>query len=433
MQVLFSRVVAVLGGALLTAISVAEPAAARQAANRARRHAHVPRQQTSVGPPSPRHVARHGDTLAGILRTQRLSEGDLGQWAAALRRDGWPVRPPAGRALNFEFDTTGRLAAVRYEANEHTDLVMRRIGTALRGTRERIAVRTTLARADFVVRRGLTADARTAGVPDAVSAQFSQAFGADWSPQQVRRGDRVRVIYERRLGREGRPITPGKIVAAEVNSRGRTQHAFLYNEAGHDSYVDVHGRVLTRSFLRYPVEFTRITSVFTEERFHPIRREARPHNGVDLAAPVGTPVYAAADGVVSWADRYGGFGKHIAIEHGDGFVSTYSHLHDYAPTIRPGAVVRQGDVIGSVGSTGLSTGPHLHFALFQDDQYIDPLTAPVGFKRTVRDPRRFQVVRDALLAQFEAGPQQVASAPVDAPMLAGLRAAPRPLQVSVTR
>ncbi len=433
MQLLSSRVVVVLSGALLTAVTVTQPASARQSASQARRQAHVPRQQASVGPPSPRHVAQRGDTLAGILRAQRVPESELGQWAAALRRDGWPVRPPAGRALNFEFDTMGRLAAVRYEADEHTDLLMRRVGTSLRGTQERIAVRTTLAQADFFVRRGLTADARTAGVPDAVSAQFSQAFGADWSPQQVRRGDRVRVIYERRLGREGQTITPGKIVAAEVNSRGRAQHAFLYNEAGHDAYVDARGRVLTRSFLRYPVEFTRITSVFTEERFHPILHEARPHNGVDLAAPVGTPVYAAADGVVSWADRNGGFGKHIAIEHGDGFVTTYSHLHDYAPSIRPGTVVRQGDVIGSVGSTGLATGPHLHFALFQNDQYIDPLTAPVGFTRTVRDPRRFQAVRDALLAQFEAGPQRVASTAGDPAMLAGLRAAPRPLQVSVTR
>ena len=429
MQVLFSRVVVGLGGALLIAVSVAQPAAARQPA---RRHAHVPRQQVSVGPPSPHHVAKRGDTLAAILRTQRLSEGELAQWATALRRDGWPVRPPAGNALNFEFDTAGRLAAVRYEADEHTDLVMRRVGTALRGTRERIAVRTTLARADFVVRRGLLADARTAGLPDAVSAQFSHAFGEDWGLQQVRRGDRVRVIYERRLGRGGRPIRPGKIIAAEVTSGGRAQQAFLYNEAGRDAYVDAHGRVLTRNFLRYPVEFTRITSVFTEERFHPILREVRPHNGVDLAAPVGTPVYAAADGVVSWADRYGGFGNHIAIAHGDGFVTTYSHLHNIAPAIRPGTVVRQGDLIGAVGSTGLSTGPHLHFALFQNDQYIDPLTAPVGFRSTVRDPRRFQAVRDALRAQFDAGPQRIAAAKVDPPMSDGLRATTRPLQVTAT-
>jgi murein DD-endopeptidase MepM/ murein hydrolase activator NlpD len=270
-----------------------------------------------------------------------------------LRRDGWPVRPAAGHALNFEFDTTGRLAGVRYEADEHADLVMRRVGSTLRGTTERIAVRTTLARADFVVRRDLRTDALTAGIPDAVAAQFAHAFGPEWNPRQVRRGDRVRLVYERRLGREGRSITPGKIVAAEIAGHGPAQQAFLYNEAGTESYVDEHGRILTRSFLRYPVEFTRITSVFTEERFHPILHETRPHNGVDLAAPVGTPVYAAADGVVSWADRYAGYGNHIAIDHGDGFVSTYSHLHGIARSIRPGTVVRQGDVIGSVGSTGL--------------------------------------------------------------------------------
>jgi murein DD-endopeptidase MepM/ murein hydrolase activator NlpD len=140
-------------------------------------------------------------------------------------------------------------------------------------------------------------------------------------------------------------------------------------------YYDRLGRGIGRGFLRFPVAFTRVTSDFNTARFHPILKRTVPHYGVDFAAPVGTPVEAVADGRVLKAGWFGGNGRFVKIQHDDVYETSYSHLSRISEAVREGGLVKKGQVIGYVGSTGLATGPHLHFALYRDGKYVDPMKA----------------------------------------------------------
>ena len=148
-----------------------------------------------------------------------------------------------------------------------------------------------------------------------------------------------------------------------------------------DYYYNRKGEGLGRQFLRYPVSFARISSHFSTARYHPVLKRKMPHYGVDFAAPTGTPVKAAADGVVSIAGWHGGNGRFVKMRHDAQYESGYAHLSRIASGVRPGARVKQGQVIGYVGSTGLATGPHLHFAMYKGGKYVDPLQA--SLPRTV--------------------------------------------------
>ncbi|RIK99743.1 MAG: hypothetical protein DCC75_14300 [Proteobacteria bacterium] len=146
-----------------------------------------------------------------------------------------------------------------------------------------------------------------------------------------------------------------------------------YGRDGAAHYYDEAGKALGNYFLRYPLKFTRISSAFTHARFHPILKTTRAHNGVDFAAPIGTPVRAVADGVISEAGYNGGSGLMVKIKHGSRYSTAYLHLSKIASGIRSGTRVSRGQVIGGVGMTGLATGPHLHFSLYDGGRYVDPL------------------------------------------------------------
>ena len=161
-------------------------------------------------------------------------------------------------------------------------------------------------------------------------------------------------------------------------------------EDGTGGYYRPDGRALSRAFLRYPVEFRAITSEFSGSRYHPILHRWRPHRGVDLAAPRGTPVRAAADGWVAQAQTMRGFGRMVRLEHSGGRATTYGHLNEIAASVQPGTQVERGQVIGYVGSTGHATGPHLHYEVEEGGVHLDPLQFNVGARgigRSARAPR----------------------------------------------
>jgi murein DD-endopeptidase MepM/ murein hydrolase activator NlpD len=367
-----------------------------------------------------RHQIRRGETLSSILRSYGLRQREIGQWDAAMRRAARKVVLTPERVLALEFKSPGQLATLSYAVDDASRVVVERTGRTLRSRMEPLAVKVNVAGAQGVIEKNFHLAARQAGIPDRVISQMADILGWEFDFRHVRRGDRFRVVYERRVSGDGRVLPPGRVLAAEIRGARRTAQAFYYVDDGEGTYVDAHGRALTHSFLRYPVEFTRISSVFSHQRFHPILKKSRPHNGVDFAAPPGTPVRAAGDGVVKWAGRNGEYGKHIAINHGEGMVTTYSHLRGIVSRVRPGSSVRQGQVIGWVGQTGLTTGPHLHFALFRNRQYVNPLTARVALRRDVRDPARFQLAKQTLLMQLANVLVPAATAPGEPITLAGL-------------
>jgi murein DD-endopeptidase MepM/ murein hydrolase activator NlpD len=231
------------------------------------------------------------------------------------------------------------------------------------------------------IRTSLFGAADAAGVPDPVTLQLADVFGGDIDFYfDLRRGDRFTVVYEMRYV-DGEAIGPGRIVAAEFENRGRTLRAFLWRgDDGSENYFGEDGAPLRKAFLRSPMELSRVTSGFSGARFHPILQTWRAHKGVDYAAPAGTPVRATADARVVIAGRQDGYGNVIELRHHGVFSTLYAHLSRFAPQVKPGARVAQGDVIGYVGQTGWATGPHLHYEFRVAGDQRNPLTValPTG-------------------------------------------------------
>jgi len=191
-------------------------------------------------------------------------------------------------------------------------------------------------------------------------------------------GDTFTVWFEEKRLDDGRVLSTGEIKAASISLQG-TMYAVVRDIAadGTVRYFDERGEMPTKSFLRYPVQFTRISSVFTHARFHPVLKVSRPHNGVDFSAPVGTPVRTVGDGVVLFAGWNKSGGNMIKIAHDSRYTTEYMHLSKISASVKKGSRVSRGSVIGALGNTGLSSGPHLHFGLFDRGNYVDPMKAKI--------------------------------------------------------
>ena len=188
----------------------------------------------------------------------------------------------------------------------------------------------------------------------------------------IQKGDAFKVIYEE-LSVDGKPISIGEIHSAIFMHNGKEYYAHRYTQGNITDYFDDKGENLRKEFLKAPLKFSRITSKFSNSRMHPILRIRRPHHGVDYAAPKGTPVHTIGNGTVLKASYAGGAGRLVSIRHRNGYTTSYMHLAGFGPGIRPGVSVSQGQVIGYVGSSGLSTGSHLDFRVYKNNVAMDPL------------------------------------------------------------
>ncbi len=400
--------------------------------------AHKPSKTSKANPKAPKvsvskHIVQGGQTLTSILSDHGLSQHEINQWDDAMRTAAGNFQLSPGHVLNLRADNAGHVLSLSYEVDDLMRVLVEKRGSQLRGRTEPLQARVKMVAAEGTVQKSFFQAARQASIPDRIVSQMADILGWDYDFRRVRPGDRFRVLYERRVSADGRPLPPGKVLAVEIRGATRTAQAFYYDDAGEAIYVDETGRTVSRGFLRYPVEFSRISSHFAKHRFHPILQVGRPHNGVDFAAPQGTPVRAAADGVVTMAGRNGDFGNHIEIKHEDSWVTTYSHLHDIVTTVQVGQRIHQGTVIGHVGQTGLATGAHLHFALFKGSQYLDPLTATVDIHRNVKDAKRFASVKQVLLRQIAMLVRPPAPLTVAPIQLASLAPSQQPGPITLTQ
>jgi len=241
--------------------------------------------------------------------------------------------------------------------------------------------------------------------PDAeLIMKFSDIFRWDIDfLTEPRRGDRFRLLYiERDQG--GKFAEYGEILCAQYISRSKVYTAIFYEDStGYGDYYDLRGKSLRKVFLRAPLNYRRISSRFSYHRLHPIYKVYRPHLGVDYAAPIGTPIVASGDGVISFAGWNDGFGRFIKINHGGGYVTTYGHLSRFAKGIRKGKRVRQGQLIGWVGQTGVATGPHLDYRFIVNGRYVNPLRVHLPAARPL--PKRhwvdFLARREVLLKALD--------------------------------
>jgi murein DD-endopeptidase MepM/ murein hydrolase activator NlpD len=233
------------------------------------------------------------------------------------------------------------------------------------------------------------------GMPPDIIMDIADVFAWDIDfLVDIRPGDTFRVIFEQHY-RKGTCIGHGKVLAARFVNQHKLFTSFYFTDnMGRSSYYDKNGKSLRKAFLKSPLRYRRISSYFSKKRLHPILKIYRPHYGVDYAAPIGTPVESIGDGRITFIGRKGGYGRYIKIRHNHIYETAYGHLSRFSKGLKKGSKVKQGDVIGFVGSSGLSTGPHLDFSVKKRGRYIDPLKikSPPVLRLGANDKERFNAV-----------------------------------------
>ena len=238
-----------------------------------------------------------------------------------------------------------------------------------------IPVRFVTKEASGIIRSSLYESIVGQGHSPYLGAELAAVFAWQVDFFSLRSGDHFKVIYEERYAGD-EFVGIGDVKAAEFQHRGQTHRAFFLNHDERRGYFDENGNSLEKELLKAPFRYSqRVSSSFSRSRFHPILRERRPHYGTDYAAPTGTPILAVGDGIVTEAQRRGGNGNIVQIRHNGSYRTAYLHLNGFAPGIRKGVQVEQGQVIGYVGQTGLATGPHLCYRMYVNDRPVNSVTA----------------------------------------------------------
>lgn len=349
------------------------------------------------------HVVGRGDSLAGILGGYGVDAGEVQRWWRAAQPTRDLSKLSIGNKLELSFSPENQLVRLGYQFDEGERLIVERDSPqGLSARLEERAVVITPVGARGRVSSTFYDSARRTGIPEAVISEMVDLLSVrlDFG-SRVRPGDRFRVLYESRQDEHGRILRPGRVLVAEYQGARQSVSAFLYeDDKGRTVYVDESGRALDDSLLRYPLKFTRITSTFSYSRFHPILKRRKPHLGVDFAAPYGTPVRSIGSGKVKWSAWKGAFGRHVEIDHGSDMISAYSHLSRIHPSVKTGAHVERGQVIGYVGRSGRATGHHLHFAIFENGRYVNPLKTRRSQNLATVDPARFKQQHATLSEQL---------------------------------
>jgi murein DD-endopeptidase MepM/ murein hydrolase activator NlpD len=319
-------------------------------------------------------VAGPSDTLAAVLKREGVPPPAAGQAIAALTKVFDPRTVRAGQAYTLRFDSEERLRAVEWRTTPATMFRAERKGDAWRAARETAPIETKVIEVGGTIDSSLYDAVKRSGESTVLVGFFVDMFAWDINFYiDTQAGDRFKIVAEK-LYLAGKFYKYGRVLAAEYAGHTGTFRAFWYEpEPGRGAYYNDRGESIVKSLLKTPLKFVRISSNFDRHRFHPILHTERAHLGVDYAAPTGTPVWATASGRVTWKGPRGGAGNCIMVAHAGGMESVYMHLSKYARGLEVGQSVRQKQVIGYVGATGLATGPHLHFSVKIGGHFVDPL------------------------------------------------------------
>ena len=340
------------------------------------------------------HRAGRNETLPGILNQFRLSHAEKQAWSRSILAMFGAQLLPRGKEVHFyfakgtgagRFKSPVQLTAVELDQSDAMSLIWEKDGQTILFQRLERPYEVEVQTVSAQIESSLFEDGRKAGIEPALLSQLTDIFTWDLDIEKgLGNGDSVKVLYEKRTRKLTQAKSSLRILAAELVNAGQKFTAIYFEkQKGMGGYYDLDGRSLARSFLRFPLEFADITSHFGESRFHPILKTHVPHTGVDFAAERGTPVRAVGDGVIALAGWQGHYGKAIDLQHDARYMSRYAHLQNFADGIRSGAEVKKGQIIGYVGSTGRSTGPHLHFELYKDQQYVNPLSVDFPAEDTI--------------------------------------------------
>jgi murein DD-endopeptidase MepM/ murein hydrolase activator NlpD len=348
---------------------------------------------------------RPNDNLSGILGRYGISGSDVNRMVAASRGVFDVRRINAGRPIHIytRNDSLGTPEHVVYEQSMRDYVVFSLVDDVVVRAETREMER-QLRYVDGVINGSLYASLTNAGADAALASEMASVFAWQVDFYRIQRGDTFQVLYEEELI-DGVPVGIGRILAAKLTHFGREYDAIHFEQEGRAEYFDLEGNSLRKAFLRAPLQYTRISSRFTNRRFHPVLRRNMPHHGTDYAAPTGTPIRAVGEGVITRASYDRNNGNNVRIRHNSVYETGYLHMSRIANGIRAGATVTQGQIIGYVGSTGLATGPHLCFRFWKNGQPVDPHRVEMPSSDPVRDAYRlaFEMRRDHLAGLLARG------------------------------
>lgn len=382
--------------------------------------------ERAIGP-----VDRHtlsigrGDTLMDLLATANVPANDAHDAVAALREVYNPRRLQVGQHVTVLFEPR-RGGARKFVGFEFAPDPLRSVSIARKGDTgftssqiEKPVTRKPVA-AQGVIRSSLFEAGAQSGVPISVMMAFIQNFSYDVDFQRdLQPGDRFEVLYEKLVTADGKEAGEGELLYASLTLSGDDMPIYRFKTRdGRIDYYNGDGESIRRALLRTPIDGARITSGFGM-RHHPILGFSKMHKGVDFAAPTGTPIYAAGRGTIEIAERSSSYGNYVRIRHNTEISTAYAHMSRFAKSIRRGGRVDQGDIIGYVGTTGRSTGPHLHYEVLKAGHQVNPRSVdlPTGEKLEGRELQAFQQTRRSIEKMFDdsRGGLQLARTPAPAP------------------
>ncbi len=347
---------------------------------------------------------RRGESIYLSLRRRRVLNGQIHELVSAIKPVFNLKRSHPGDTYSLACDTAGTIRRFEYHPNMEEVVVVERKEGRLTALKEKIPLDRDVRSLGAEITSSLYEALMDRGERPELVYAFADIFGWDIDfSVDPRKGDRIALVYET-YRKDGAFVKYGRILAAGYRSRKKIYKAVFYEDAaGHADYYTPDGKSVRKMFLKSPLHFRRISSRFSHRRFHPVLRRYLPHYGVDYAASIGTPVQATADGVVLFCARKGPNGKMVQIKHGSRYSTYYLHLSRYGRGIRKGAHVKQGQIIGYVGSTGRSTGPHLDYRFKRDGRFLDPMKISVPAAAPVKSvyKRDFEQKRDPLFQTLD--------------------------------
>jgi murein DD-endopeptidase MepM/ murein hydrolase activator NlpD len=352
-------------------------------------------------------TVKRGQTLMAILTDAGLSRVEADRAVRALRPVFDPRRLAIGQRLLVQLrDGTGdrRLARLLIELDVAKEIELTRNddGALVAVTVEK-PLYPWLRTAVLDIQSSLYAAASGTDLPDVVMRRAVRVLSYQVDFQRdIQPGDRLELLYEQKVTRDGEVAKDGDVVMARLSVNGDQIDVYRYIDSyGDPDYFDTQGKSLRSGLMRTPIEGARLSSGFGDRR-HPILGYNKMHEGVDFAAPTGTPIFAAGNGVIERIGWFGSYGRYVRIRHTETISTAYAHLSRFAAGLKRGSRVKQGEVIGRVGSSGRSTGPHLHYEVIQSGRQVNPLsvTLPAGRELKGQELARFQQVRAALEQQY---------------------------------
>lgn len=346
---------------------------------------------------------QRGDTVDELLRRLSIEDTSASDYLRKSAEAASFRKLPVGTEIQAETTATGGLIALRYLDNDSAQILIDKQNGEFQSKALPALLETRLFVRTGEIKTNLYAATDEAGLPDAAANQVSELFSGDIDfHHDLRKGDRFTVVYEMTYS-NGALLHTGRIQAAEFVNQGHTYRALYFQkDAQHGDYYTPEGKSVHKAFLRSPIEFSRVSSRFSLSRFHPILNKWRSHKGTDFAAPMGSKVRVTADGIVSVIGKQGGYGNVIMVNHQGRYTTVYGHLSRFAQGLHKGQHVAQGDTIGYVGMTGLTTGPHLHYEFKVNGQQQDPLRVALPDAKPIDSSylAAFQPVANELVARL---------------------------------